>query len=115
MSGLKNGEELTKLFCKNDVTLLADVIEKFVEVSFEEYGSHPLFCVSLLGYTYQCALKNTDIKLQTLQDKYLILLIENIIRGGISSVMGDRYVKSDEKKRYYIWMLLIYMVTQCLK
>ena len=115
MFDLKNGEELTKLYCKSDVILLADVIEKFVKVSFEEYGINPLFCVSLPGYTYKCALKNTDIKLQTLQDKDLILLIENIIRGGISSVMGDRYVDSDEKKRYYIWMLLIYMVTQCLK
>ena len=29
----------------------------------------PLYCVSLRGYTYQRALKYTDIKLQTLQDK----------------------------------------------
>ena len=71
-------------------------MEKFVKVSFEEYGINLLYCVSLPGYTYQCALKYTDIKLQTLQDKDLILLIENTIRGGISSVMGDRYVKSDE-------------------
>ena len=54
--------------------------------------------MSLPGYTYQCALKYTDIKLQTLQHKDLTLLIENNIRGGISSVMGDRYVKSDENK-----------------
>ena len=38
-------------------------------------------------------------KLQKLQDKDLILLIEKIIRGGIISVMGDRYVKSDENKK----------------
>ena len=55
--------------------------------------------MSLPGYTYQCALKYTDIKLQTLQDKDLILLIENNIRGGVSSVMSDRYVKSDENKK----------------
>ena len=30
---IKNGEELTKLYCKSDVILLADVIEKFVKVS----------------------------------------------------------------------------------
>ena len=29
----------------------------------------------------------------------MILLIENNIRGGISSVMGDRYVKSEENKK----------------
>ena len=40
----------------------------------------------------------------------MILLLENNIRGGISSVMGDRYVCStNEKKRYYILMLIIYM------
>ena len=44
-------------------------------------------------------MKYTDIKLQTLQDKDLILLSENNIRGGISSVMGDRYVKSDDNKK----------------
>ena len=44
-------------------------------------------------------MKYTDIKLQTLQDKDLILLIENNIRGGISSIMGDRYVKSDEDNK----------------
>ena len=96
---IKDGRELTKLYCKSDVILLLDVFEKFVEVSTEEYKINPLYCVSLPGYTYQCALKNTDNKLQTLQDKDLILLIENNIRGGISSVMGNRYVKSDEDNK----------------
>ena len=96
---IKDGEELTRLYCKSDVILLADVMEKFVKVSFEEYGINPLYCVSLPGYTYQCALKYTNIKLQTLQDKDLILLIEINIRGGISSVMGIRYVKSDENNK----------------
>ena len=96
---IKNGGELTKLYCKSDVILLADVYENFVKVSTEEYDINPLYCVSLPGYTYQRALKYTDIKLQTLQDKDLILIIENNIHGGISSVMGDRYVKSDENKK----------------
>ena len=38
--------------------------------------------VSLPGYTWQCGLIYTDIKLRT-----------------ISSVMGDRYVKSDDNKK----------------
>ena len=41
----------------------------------------------------------TDIKLQTLQDKHLILLSENNVNGGTSSVMGDRYVKSEDNKK----------------
>ena len=95
---IKNGEELTKLYCKGDVILLADVIEKIFKLSFEENVNNPPYCVSVPGFTYQCALNYADTKLQTLQDNALILLIENNIRGGISSVMGDRYVKSDENK-----------------
>ena len=37
----KNGEELTKLYCKSDVILLTDVMEKFVNVSTEECGNNP--------------------------------------------------------------------------
>ena len=44
-------------------------------------------------------LKYTGINLQTLQDKDMILLLENNIRGAISSVMGDRYVQSGENKK----------------
>ena len=43
-------------------------------------------------------MKYTDVKLQILQDKDLILSLENNIRGGISSIMGDRYVKLDDNK-----------------
>ena len=52
--------------------------------------------MSLPGYTWQCGLKYTGITLQTHQD--LSLAMENNIGGGISSIMGDRYVKSDVKK-----------------
>ena len=59
--------------------------------------------MSLPGYAYERALQNTDIKLQTLQDKDMILTLENNIRGGVSSVMGDRYVKSvKNKKKIYM-------------
>ena len=47
-------------------------------------------------------MKYTDIKLQTLQDIDLILILENNIRGEISSVAGDRYVKSDENKKIFL-------------
>ena len=96
---IKNGEELTQLYLKSDAILLAEVFEKFVKISVDEYGINPLYCVSLPGYTWLCGLKYTGINLQTLQDKDMILLLENNIRGGISSVMGDRYIKSDDNKK----------------
>ena len=96
---IKNGEELTENYLKSDVLLLACVFEKFIRVSVNEFGINPLYCVSLPGYTWQCGLKYPGINLQTLQDKDMILLLENNIRGGISSVMGDRYIKSDKNKK----------------
>ena len=73
---------------KNDVLLLTCVSEKFVKVSVKEFGINPLYCVSLPGYTWQCGLKNTGINLQKLQDKDMILLLENNIRGRITLVIG---------------------------
>ena len=99
---IKNGRELTELYCRSDVLLLTCVFEKFIKVSqneFDEFGISPLYFVSLPGYTWECGLKYTNIKLQTLQDKDMILLLENGIRGGISGVMGDRYIKSDKNKK----------------
>ena len=96
---IKTGKELTELYLKTDVVLLADVFEKFIKVSLNKFKINPFYCVSLPGYTWECGLKYTGINLQTLQDKDMILLLENNIRGGISSVMGDRYVKSDENKK----------------
>ena len=73
--------------------------ENFLKVSIKEFGINPLYCVSLPGYTWQCGLKNIGKKLQTLQEKDLFLTLENILRGGISTVTGDRYVKSDENTK----------------
>ena len=97
---IKNGEELTKLYLKSDVIFLTDVFEKFIYLSIEEYGYNLLFCVSLLCCTWQCGMNYTDIKLQTLQDKDMIFLLENNIRACISSIMADRYVQSDKKKDF---------------
>ena len=44
-------------------------------------------------------MKHTDIYLPTLQGKKLNLILVNHIRGGVSSVMGDRYTKSSENEK----------------
>ena len=55
--------------------------------------------MSLTGYTWHCGLKYTDKKLQTLQNKEVIFLLENDTRGGIFSVMADRCVKKRRQQR----------------
>ena len=48
---IKNGGELTEIYLKSDVLLLACVFEKFIKVSVNEFDINPLYCVSLPGYT----------------------------------------------------------------
>ena len=87
---IKKREKLTEIYLKSVVFLLACVFEKFVKVSINEFDIIPLYCVSLPSYTWECGKKYTDIGLQTLQNEDMILLLENNIRGGISSAIGDR-------------------------
>ena len=62
-------------------------------------------------------MKHTDIKIKTLQDKDMILILENNIRGGKSNNMGDRHAQSDENikllfvdaNKLYGWALSEYL------
>ena len=73
-----------------------------------------LYCVRLPGYTWQSGLKHTEINLQTLQDKDMVLLLENYIGGDIGSVLVCSYVKSDEIEKIinvdafslYVWDMI---------
>ena len=96
---MKNGEDLPELYLKSDTILLADTLGKFNKISFKEFDFNPLNCIILPGYTNQCRLKYTDNKLKTVQDKDMILLPYNSNRGGMSSVMGYRLIRSDETKK----------------
>ena len=90
-----------------------------MESSTREYKINLLYSYSLPGYTWKAGLKLTNIKSDFIKDKELLLLLENNIRGGISSVMGDRHVQSDENKQIlyidannlYGWAMSQYLPT----
>ena len=116
---VKNGQELTMISLKMDVLQLADVFENFVEKVTLEYGINPLYSYSLPGYASKAGLKLTNINLDFIKDKDLLLLLENNIRGGTSSVMGPRYIESDENTKLlyidannlYGWAMSQYLPT----
>ena len=75
---------------------------EFIKATLE-YKINTLYSYSLPGYTWKAGLKLTKIKLDFIKRKKLLLLLENNIRGGISSVIGPRYIESDENtKNLYI-------------
>ena len=87
-----------------EVLQLTDVFDNLVDKSTLMYGINPLYSYSAPGYEWKAGLTLTNIKFDFIKDKHLLLLLENNIRGGVvSSVMGDRYVESDENiKLLYI-------------
>ena len=95
-----------------DVFHLTDVFENFVGKSTLMYGNNFLYSYSALGYTWKAGLKTARIRLDFIKDEFLLLLLENNTRGGVSSVMADRHVVSDVNKHLiyheYIFKYLIY-------
>ena len=72
-----NGKGLIQLYLKSDVILLADVFKNLIKVSIKVFDINPLYYVGVPRYTSLCGLKHTNTKLQTLQEKAKILLLES--------------------------------------
>ena len=73
-----------------DIYLLADVFEKFRDVSLQEDGLDPVHFVSLPGLSYMACFKRSGETIDLLQDIDMIRLFERGIRGGLTFVNKHR-------------------------
>ena len=96
------------LYLKNDVFLLTDNFQNYIDTCKKAYGNNPLYSYSTPSITWKAGLKLTGVKLDCLTDDKLRSLPENNIRGGPSSCMGNRYVKRGERKIAYEDMNILY-------
>ena len=82
------------IYLKTDVFLLADVFEKFRQMSLESYGLEPSHYYSLPGLSWDAALKYSDVELELITDVNMYQMVERGLRGGIAMI-SHRYAKSN--------------------
>ena len=83
--------------------MLCDVFEKFISVCLAGYGldlSNGYF--SLAGFSWDCLLKMTGVKLEKINNIDAHLVLEKRLRGGVSCI-SKRYSKSDENTDIMYW------------
>ena len=83
-------------YLKKDVFLSVDVFEKCIATCLKFYGLDPCHYFSSPGFSWDAMLKMTCVKLEKISgiDKYLI--IEKVLRGGISYI-ARRCAKANNK------------------
>ena len=87
-------------YLKKDVSLLADVFEKFIDIGLKYYGLDLCPYFSSPGLSSDAMLKLTDIELEKISDIHKHLFIEKGLRGGISYI-AKRYAKARNKYLNY--------------
>ena len=115
---ITNLKELTMMYLKNDVLLLTDIFQNYIDTCKKAYGINPLYSYSTPSFTWKAGLKMTGVKLDYITDDKLRLLLENNMRGGPSACMGNRHVKRGERKivyedvnNLYSWSMSQYLPT----
>ena len=76
--------------------LWADVFEKFIDTCSKFYGLYPCHYFSSPGLSWDAMWKMTGVKSEKISDIDKYLLIEKVLRAGISYI-AKRYAKANNK------------------
>jgi len=92
--GIKTLHQYHDHYLMSDVLLLADVFEHFRRDVLQKHGLDCLHYPTLPSLAWSMALKHTGAKLDLITDPEVYLMVENSIRGGISTI-SNRYSKAN--------------------
>ena len=105
---MTNLKDLTMLYLKNNVLLLTDIFQNYIDTCKKGYGNNPIYSYSTPSFTWKAGMKMTGVTINYIIDDKLRLLFENNMRGGPSACMDNRYVKRGERKIVYEDMTNLY-------
>lgn len=89
--------DYTKIYCKIDVCLLAEIFEKFRDDMIKFSNLDPVYYISLPAYSYDSMLKLTGCKIGLPNDIDMVHFAEISKRGGVSFI-GTRHLKPNENE-----------------
>ncbi|XP_050523883.1 uncharacterized protein LOC126895735 [Daktulosphaira vitifoliae] len=89
--------EYSDLYLKIDVLLLADVFENFRDICTTTYNLDPAHYYTAPGFSFDCMLKYTRVKLELLNDYDMLLMVEQGIRGRLVQAV-KHYAKANNPK-----------------
>ncbi|MCS7318279.1 MAG: hypothetical protein NZZ41_08255, partial [Candidatus Dojkabacteria bacterium] len=92
----KTFKDYHEMYLKGDVVLLAEVFEKYRELSLQTYKLDPAWYVSGPSYFFDAMKFMTESRLPLISDEKLYNLIKNGIRGGISGIGEKSCGKASE-------------------
>ena len=101
----KNLGDYHDLYVQTEELLLTDVFKNFRNKCIEIYELDPAHFLSGPGLAWQTCLKKTGIKLESLSDVDMFLIVEKGIRGGICHAIhkcakaNSKYMKNYDKNK----------------
>jgi hypothetical protein len=85
--------DYTKIYCKLDTLLLAEIFQKFRNDMHNFSNLDPAHYISLPSFAFDSMMRITECKLELMSDINMIQFIESSIRGGVSFI-NTRHLQS---------------------
>ena len=91
----KQFEDYMLVYLQTDVLLLADVFQSFRTTSLRYYKLDPANFFSAPGIAWEAPLMVTDVKLDLIADKDMLVMSEQKKRGGLCFVGSSRHTTAN--------------------
>ena len=110
---LKRLREYHNLYVQSDTLLFANAFENFRNMCMKVNELDPAYFVTARGLAWQACLKKTKVKLKSLTDIDMLLMVEKGIRGGICQAVrrcakeNNKYMKNYDKDKKSIYLMYL--------